>query len=113
MAELLTKEKQFLKLNEQLDKMAITSGELDKSKTEKRFLTFQKSKGPSTLLRKQGAGDGFMDIQDVTNTLTTIKEQRPTTLNLNKATGGGGETYRTNNKHYGNLTKQISFLSLK
>ncbi|KAI8127390.1 hypothetical protein FF38_06067 [Lucilia cuprina] len=88
MAELLSKEKQFLKLNEQLNKMAITTttnggvAGPEGAKPEGRFLTFQKSKGPSTLLKKQGAGDGITDIVDLSNNITA-----------------GGETYRSSKRH--------------
>lgn len=69
MAELLSKEKEFLKLNEQLNYMAsnamehqantmntnrLNSGNANHS----RFNTYQKAKGQSTFLRKRGSGDG-------------------------------------------------------
>lgn len=117
MAELLTKEKQFLKLNEQLDRIATTSAtnqEINGQKTpDGRFLTYQKTKGPSTLLRKQGAGDGITDCMDVTNTVTNIKETRLNTITLNKA-GAGGETYRmSNRRHYGNFPEFTFTLNKK
>lgn len=57
MAELLTKEKQFIKLNQELDRLTGTTGnEKGALKSDNRFQTFQKSRGPSTILRKQLPG---------------------------------------------------------
>ncbi|KAM7344687.1 uncharacterized protein ACRADG_011310 isoform 2-T3 [Cochliomyia hominivorax] len=84
--------------------MAVTNGEREDSTTDARFLTYQKTKGPSTLLRKQGAGDGFTEIHNNKNNNNNSKPQRPNSLPLNKTPGG--ETYRSNNKHhhYANIT---------
>lgn len=118
MTELLSKEKEFLKLNEQLDLLASSAmeGQADKAaphlsdvgrpnsgnsmqtKTDSRFLTFQKSKGQSTLLRSRGAGDGPSDMVDIVSrtTTTTVKER----LNLTM----GRETYRQGNRPSNNYS---------
>ncbi|XP_075168365.1 uncharacterized protein LOC142240554 [Haematobia irritans] len=96
MTELLSKEKEFLKLNEQLNAMAassameqhsekipLTTTHVNQTKTDARFLTFQKTKGPSTLLKKKAVGDGHMkDVVDLFNQAATpnVKERLNMTL---------------------------------
>lgn len=113
MTEILSKEKEFLKLNEQLNRMAASTvmenhtsqtraalaNPMAATSTDNRFLTFQKAKGQSTLLKKRGAGDGISGVVEITTTTTraTLKER----LNM---TTGRGDTYRHANKHPESLT---------
>uniref|UniRef100_A0A1I8PXI7 Testis-expressed sequence 9 protein n=1 Tax=Stomoxys calcitrans TaxID=35570 RepID=A0A1I8PXI7_STOCA len=112
MTELLSKEKEFLKLNEQLNMMASSALEQHASQaisvaasdvagtmsfssgrtsTDTRFLTYQKSKGQSTLLRKNGAGDGALDVVDLFNQATApIAKER---LNLTLPYRQGNNPY--------------------
>lgn len=111
MTELLSKEKQFLKLNEQLNRMATNAMEHQQeststksscggnTKTDSRFFTYQKTKGQSTLLKKRGAGDGLSEVVDIFNTMATKKEQRVNNVTGNK----GGDTLRSARHKCGKL----------
>ena len=117
MSELLSKEKQFLKINEQLDKMALTASNKDRNtnnttstvvksiKPDGRYLTYQKNKGQSTLLRKQGAGgDGFVEVVENTKTTATNKVSAAGGGYGGAATNGsGGETFRSTKRSNGKL----------
>lgn len=97
MTEILTKEKQFHKLNEELDRIAKTAAPSQGEaapKADNRFHTFQRLKGTTTQLRKQGGGDGIVENIDATNVRTNA-------TTVHKAMGG--ESYRSSARsNYGN-----------
>lgn len=90
MTELLSREKEFIKLNEQLDKLAIVPVSLDPQqqhqsaaaatgKGETKYLTYTKVKGPNTTLKKRGAGDGddvLVPSYKSTNGSTSVRTAR-------------------------------------
>ncbi|XP_061392619.1 uncharacterized protein LOC133328093 [Musca vetustissima] len=109
MAELLSKEKEFLKLNEQLNFMASNAMEQQPNTTEQRinseksnhsrFHTYQKAKGQSTFLRKRGSGDG--PTSDVGNN-QQISQNPMGRFSMTM----GRDTYRQGNRQTGNEPNQ-------
>ncbi|XP_073845802.1 uncharacterized protein [Musca autumnalis] len=107
MAELLSKEKEFIKLNEQLNYMASNAMEHQVNNVTShsnrtnsangnpsRFQTYQKAKGQSTFLRKRGSGDG--PATEVFDTNTRQLFQNP--KERLSMTVGRGDTYRQGNR---------------
>ncbi|XP_061386195.1 uncharacterized protein LOC133321115 [Musca vetustissima] len=109
MAELLSKEKEFLKLNEQLNFMASNAMEHQTNATgqrinseksnHSRFHTYQKAKGQSTFLRKRGSGDG--PTSDVGNN-QQISQNPMGRFSMTM----GRDTYRQGNRQTGNEPNQ-------